>query len=167
MNLIYFLFSLYFSVITIKVYIEHNAVQTLHAWFLSDTYRIRKSTWWLICRGLSSHNSSTGIWQWKKCFSFFLCRHHRVFCDSTNSRHIDVEAGLSLMKSTIAESGMGVTSRPYRTKHIEFWKHSMNGTRNSRLWYPRGSHGTIRFFSYKVILVYIVMFMGCLCKKII
>ena len=26
--------------------------------------------------------------------------------------HIDVEAGLSLMKSTIAESGMGVTSRP-------------------------------------------------------
>ena len=34
--------------------------------------------------------------------------------------HIDVEAGLSLMKSTIAESGMGVTSRPYRTKHIEF-----------------------------------------------
>ena len=34
--------------------------------------------------------------------------------------HIDVEAGLSLMKSTIAESGTGVTSRPYRTKHIEF-----------------------------------------------
>ena len=35
-------------------------------------------------------------------------------------KHINVEAGLSLMKSTIAESGMGVTSRPYRTKHIEF-----------------------------------------------
>ena len=34
--------------------------------------------------------------------------------------HINVEAGLSLMKSTIAESGMGVTSRPYRTKHIAF-----------------------------------------------
>ena len=34
--------------------------------------------------------------------------------------HIDVEAGLSLMKSTIAESGMGVTSRPYRTMHIAF-----------------------------------------------
>ena len=36
------------------------------------------------------------------------------------SPHIDVEAGLSLMKSTIAESGMGVTSRTYRTKHIAF-----------------------------------------------
>ena len=34
--------------------------------------------------------------------------------------HIDVEAGLSLMKSTIAERGMGVTCRPYRTKHIAF-----------------------------------------------
>ena len=36
------------------------------------------------------------------------------------SLHIDVEAGLSLIKSTIAESGMEVTSRPYRTKQIEF-----------------------------------------------
>ena len=60
--------------------------------------------------------------------------------------HIDVEAGLSLMKSTIAESGMGVTSRPYRTKHIEFWKHSMNGTRDRHPWYPRGVPWDQNFF---------------------
>ena len=52
--------------------------------------------------------------------SKFLWRHGYHFLKRALGQHIDVEAGLSLMKSTIAESGMGVTSRPYRTKHIEF-----------------------------------------------
>ena len=34
--------------------------------------------------------------------------------------HIDVEAGFQSSKSTIAENGMGVTSRPLRTRPIEF-----------------------------------------------
>ena len=74
-----------------------------------------------------------------------------IFQSNSNSNqffsiHINVEAGLSLMKSTIAESGIGVTSRPHRTKHIEFWKHSMNGTRDRHPWYPRGVPWDQNFF---------------------
>ena len=34
------------------------------------------------------------------------------FVIASKPYHIDVEAGLSLMKSTISKTGMGVTSRP-------------------------------------------------------
>ena len=38
----------------------------------------------------------------------------------TQEVHIDVEARVGVPKSTIAETGMGVTSRPFRTRPNEF-----------------------------------------------
>ena len=42
------------------------------------------------------------------------------FAWSNVGPHIDVEARVGVPKSTIAETGMGVTSRPFRTRPNEF-----------------------------------------------
>ena len=63
-----------------------------------------------------------------------------------NLYHIDVEAGVGVPKSTIAETGMGVTSRPYRTRPNEFWKNSTIWTRDRDPRYPKGVPWDQNFF---------------------